>query len=163
MRVFGVGLIIVGVIWGAIALGMNTTVTTEAQTIAGINIEPQTVVNLGLMDARRNQLMISGLISLVGVILFAAGSVRSSTDAAVGAEANGEATRKCPSCAETVLRDAVICRFCGRDLPALPPPVSDSWPVAQTRGRFLICPACNKSNPHGTDRCQWCHSRYGSA
>ena len=28
-------------------------------------------------------------------------------------------TRKCPYCAESVKRDAVVCRFCGRDFPSL--------------------------------------------
>jgi len=30
--------------------------------------------------------------------------------------------RVCPFCAETVKAAAIVCRFCGRDLPALPPP-----------------------------------------
>lgn len=30
-------------------------------------------------------------------------------------------TRKCPFCAESVKRDAIVCRFCGRDLPPLDP------------------------------------------
>jgi hypothetical protein len=29
--------------------------------------------------------------------------------------------RKCPYCAETVRTDAVVCRFCSRDLPPRPP------------------------------------------
>ena len=29
--------------------------------------------------------------------------------------------RRCPLCAEVVREEAVVCRFCGRDLPPLPP------------------------------------------
>ena len=37
------------------------------------------------------------------------------TGTAVVAEA---ADRKCPFCAETIKREAVVCRFCGRDIPS---------------------------------------------
>jgi hypothetical protein len=38
----------------------------------------------------------------------------------INALAFAAAHRKCPSCAEMVKREAVICRFCGRDLPVAP-------------------------------------------
>jgi len=39
-------------------------------------------------------------------------------------EPAGSEHRKCPFCAEVIKAEAVVCRFCGRDLPL--PPASDS-------------------------------------
>jgi hypothetical protein len=40
--------------------------------------------------------------------------------------------RKCPFCAETILSEAVICRFCQRDLP--PVPARDLDPIFRNSG-----------------------------
>jgi hypothetical protein len=38
----------------------------------------------------------------------------------LGGSEGSEANRTCPFCAETIKMAAVVCRFCGRDLPKLP-------------------------------------------
>ena len=38
------------------------------------------------------------------------------------AETSTPAGRACPNCAETIKWEAVVCRFCNRDVPALPAP-----------------------------------------
>lgn len=54
--------------------------------------------------------------------------------------------RKCPFCAELVLPEAVICKHCGRELPAVPPPapqpvpppVLSKWRRMTTGERILL-------------------------
>lgn len=41
-----------------------------------------------------------------------------------------EATKKCPFCAETIRAEAVVCRFCGRDLARLDVPVLQAAPIS---------------------------------
>ena len=71
--------------------------------------------------------------------------------------------RKCPYCAETIKKEAIICRFCNRNVPALserPPPslpagVSVRWVCGNCwtecdRGQHSTCPKCgNPITPSG--------------
>lgn len=114
MKAFGVLLVIAGLVWGLIAFNMDTTVTTESETVGSgeysIYMPSQTVNNLGLMETRRNHLMFSGLTILVGVLLFGFGSIstKSSED--------NPSLKPCPICAEKIQIAAVKCRFCGTEI-----------------------------------------------
>lgn len=95
------------------SLSMDTSVPTG---LGRVN-------NLGLMNQQQNYLIVSALVAIVGAILML--RERSRNDSRQGDEAGphmkpaAEASgKRCPDCAETVKRDAKVCRFCGnRDFP----------------------------------------------
>jgi len=102
MKSWGVILIIIGIICGYTAITMDTSVETSLG---------QRVNNLGLMNQQTNFLISAGIAFISGVLLigFSSRSEASSS----------RAIRTCPYCAEQVKAEAVICRFCQKDLPVL--------------------------------------------
>jgi hypothetical protein len=112
MKALGGILIGLGLVWLALALAMDTTVPTFSSVY---NMPSGRVHNIGLMEQRRTQLMLSGGMILVGTILMGFSSLRrdESTDE------EDDDLRSCPHCAELVQAEAVYCRHCKRDIPAL--------------------------------------------
>jgi hypothetical protein len=120
MKTLGILLLGIGCLWALVAFNADTTVETESQFIGSTYIPSQKVNNIGKMDERRNHLILSALAIVVGVILFSVGKVKepsapSHLDTNVG-------NRKCPFCAEFVKAEAVICRFCQKELPPIADP-----------------------------------------
>lgn len=111
MKNIGLILFMIGAIWAIIAFNADISVSTRGEFIGGHYIPSTTVNNIGLMDDRRNNLMMSAVMVLVGVILFAVSAIKSAPELSLSS-----GNRKCPYCAEIVKSEAVICRYCNNNL-----------------------------------------------
>lgn len=103
MKKMGLVLIVAGILGGAFAFNLDTSVETGGETIGSgkyaVTIPKSRVNNLGLMEERRNYLGASGLAILVGVILFGFGSLQRpaaspSTNATSGQEQQSQDARE---------------------------------------------------------------------
>ncbi len=76
---------------------------------------------LGLViGQRRNQspigaILISALFGPIGLLIVA---VNTPDKKVIAKKEKAEGLRKCPFCAEMIKSEAMVCRFCSRDVPA---------------------------------------------
>lgn len=97
MKVFGVFILIIGVIVVFLSLSMDTSVAT---TYGG------RVNNLGLMRDQQNYLIFGSVCFLGGLLALIFGKQHSSTRSEID----------CPFCAEKILAQAKICKHCGSEI-----------------------------------------------
>lgn len=112
MRVLGWLAVLFGGFALLAGLGMDTTVV--------VDYTGRRVHNIGRMNDKSTALMVGGISLVVGVLILLLRSRSSSQAPAVDIASPSADRRACPHCAEQILVDAKVCRFCGRDVPPLP-------------------------------------------
>ena len=106
MKKIGIFALIIGLVSLVATLGMDTSVASGYGRIH----------NIGLMNEKQNFLLVSVAMSIVGVVLLIFGYRNKQLG-----ETSNNATRTCPFCAEQILAQAILCRYCHRDITPLTP------------------------------------------
>ena len=92
-------------------LNIDTTVATD--------LGGRRVHNIGLMNDKQNVLLVGAAITVVGAVLLGFGFSNRSTPTPSNTDGTSatDSTRNCPYCAEVIKAQAIVCRFCNRELP----------------------------------------------
>src|SRR5450830_741715 len=126
MKAIGIVLLVLGALAFLIGFNMDTSVATT--------LGDRRVHNIGLMNDRQNFIIFASVLAVIGAIFV--GRSGSNKQPKINPEIisnNFDDTRKCPFCAESIKTDAIICRFCQKEIqPISKPEVTVSKPFTVT-------------------------------
>lgn len=131
MKAIGILILAVGLTLGAFSLTMNVAVDVPAQDFGyGVRTPSMQVANIDRMAQRQNYMIFSGILSVVGAILFGFGSVARQApaprepvelpplSASDSPPAGATSVSICPSCRHMGSGDATHCARCAAPLTA---------------------------------------------
>lgn len=126
----------------ALALIFGFSVDTTVATGLGGRVN-----NIGLMNDRQNVILMAVAVAMamaiVGAVFFGFVSRANAPVSSVTAPSNS--IRACPYCAETIKAEAVVCRFCNRDVA----PTAATKPDLLFNGRKEVEPDADTMALHG--------------
>lgn len=96
-------------------------------------------------------LLIGALLGPIGIIIALAEKPRD----AVEEQLQSGALRACPFCAEPIRAEAIVCRYCGRDVEL----AGDEEPAADPEPTYFSCPQCGQKVSSGMDFCVHCGAK----
>lgn len=111
MKKIGILALIIGIIGLIGALSMDTTVESRNSN--------DRIYNIGLMNEQQNILFVFIAVAIVGVVILVSNNRKTqSLPPPLGPEPidSNQARRTCPFCAESIKAQAVVCRYCSRDV-----------------------------------------------
>lgn len=103
---------ILALILGLIGLVFSIQMDTSVSSYGGGRIN-----NLGLMSFQQNLVFIFSTVTIVGVFLIVMAGRSNGSNNSLN---QSQSVRECPFCAETIKSQAVLCRYCGKDVIPVP-------------------------------------------
>ena len=108
MKKLGILALILGLIGIVFSIQMDTSVSSY---------DGERINNLGLMSLQQNLVFLCSTVTIVGVFLIVM-AVRSNGEN--NSLNQSQSVRECPFCAEKIKSQAVLCRYCGKDVIPVP-------------------------------------------